>query len=247
MNPSPAPVRSSREVLTRLDRRVPDAVARRLDSDVAPEPVAARRAVSVILLRDGAAGRLQVYLLHRHGRMPFAAGAAVFPGGRVDDADVASVPGYTGADATGPDLGSPVLLRCGVRETAEETGVELATAALYPWAHWITPECEPRRYDTYFYLAALPAGQDAADLSGETSRAEWREPSDVLTADDRDELELMPPTRASLLELNAFGSVADALAGCAGRRVETVLPRPVREGGAWMFDYREPGDAGGRI
>lgn len=236
MNFSTAPARSSRQVLARLDRRVPESVARRLDSDAQPEPAAVRRAVSVVLLRDGPAGRLQLYLLHRHHRMPFAAGMVVFPGGRVDDADGAHAPGHLD-DRAAPDMLAPALLHCGIRETAEETGVGLDTRALYPWAHWITPECEPRRYDTYFYLAALPAGQEASDVSGETSRAEWRSASDVLSAADRGDLELMPPTRASLIELSEAGSVADALAGCADRRVETVLPRPVRDGDTWVFDY----------
>jgi 8-oxo-dGTP pyrophosphatase MutT (NUDIX family) len=108
-------------------------------------------AASVILVRDSPAG-LQTYLLHRHARMPFAASMVVFPGGRVDGAD--------GADAADP------LRACGVRETLEETGVRLQDDELVPWAHWITPEIEHRRYDTFFFVAALPAGEVPSDISG---------------------------------------------------------------------------------
>lgn len=241
--------RSSREVLRRLDRRVPAAVARRLES-VPDTPVTPQLAASVVLMRDapGAAApltpaadgsaqvlpdrekptRLEVYLLHRHSRMPFAAGKAAFPGGRLDETD-----GHPSTHR----ITDPALRRCGVRETREETGVQLGIEELYPWAHWITPMCEPRRYDTYFYLAALPAGQQATDISGETSRAEWQPVTEILRAADRGALELMPPTRATVIELAEFGSASEALSSCADRRVESVLPRLVREGDHWMFNY----------
>ena len=56
----------------------------------------------------------------------------------------------------------------------------LAEADLHPWAHWITPEIEPRRYDTWFFVAAMPADLEAADISGETERAEWSTPREAL-------------------------------------------------------------------
>ena len=129
------------------------------------------------------------------------------------------------------------MLRCAVRETEEEAGVRLSPADLYPWAHWITPEVEPRRYDTAFYLAALPAGQTARDLSGETTMAEWRTPAGLLAAADAGELRLMPPTRSILLELTDRLSVSAAVAASRDRQVETVLPRVVRGPDGWLFDY----------
>jgi 8-oxo-dGTP pyrophosphatase MutT (NUDIX family) len=221
---------SSRDVLARLDRRVPDAEISSRLAFGSSVPVQARPAASVVLLRDHLAG-LETYALHRHSRMPFAAGMVVFPGGRVDPAD-----GVPGVDH---DLADPAILACSVRETAEETGVRLEPADLHPWAHWITPETEPRRYDTYFYLAALPDGQQATDISGETSAAEWRTPADLLAAADAGEIGLMPPTRSILIELIAFGSVAAALAASTDRLVETVLPRVVRDGDGWVFEYGE--------
>ncbi|HEY9289873.1 MAG TPA: NUDIX hydrolase [Microlunatus sp.] len=222
-------ITSSRDVLSQLDRRVPAAAVGKLESPAGPA-VEPHPAASVVLLRDHHGG-LETYALHRHSRMPFAAGMVVFPGGRWDAVD-----GVLGA-GFGPDAAA--LLHCAARETEEETGVRLEPAALHPWAHWITPEIEPRRYDTFFYLAALPPGQDAADVSGETWKAEWRSPAALLTAADAAELALMPPTRSILIELAGFGSVESAIAGCRGRRVETVLPRFVHGPQGWVFDYSD--------
>ena len=95
-----------------------------------------------MLCRDGDAG-LETFLLHRHARMAFAASMVVFPGGGLDPVDRSD---------------EDPRRACAVRETREETGVSLPAADLVPWAHWITPILQPIRYDTYFYLAALPPG-----------------------------------------------------------------------------------------
>ncbi|MBO0810711.1 MAG: NUDIX hydrolase [Microlunatus sp.] len=226
---------SSRAVLARLDRSVPDLVIRSMESLGSGPPAPARPACSVVLLRDHRS-RLETYALHRHAKMPFAPGMVVFPGGGLDPAD--------GVPAADHDLRSPALLACAVRETAEETGVHLGADDLHPWAHWITPEAEPRRYDTFFYLAGLPAGQDAADVSGETSAAQWRTAADLLAAADAGEIAMLPPTRSIVIELTAYATVQDALAATADRVVETVLPRAVKGPAGWTFEYGpDPGGA----
>lgn len=224
---------SSRDVLARLDPAVPEMVIKSIQALGSEPPVQPRAAASVVLLRDHQE-RLETYALHRHSRMPFAPGMVVFPGGRVDPED--------GIPAADQDLDDPALLACSVRETQEETGVRLQPEDLHPWAHWITPEAEPRRYDTFFYLAALPDGQQAADVSGETSAAEWRTPAALLAAADVGEIAMLPPTRSILIELTAFDSVRTALAAATGRIIETVLPRAVKGPNGWVFEY---GPAGG--
>lgn len=215
---------SSRDVLVRLDRRIRGADARPSSG----APVHPHPATSVVLLRD-VDDRLETYVLHRHVRMAFAAGMVVFPGGRWDPAD--------GEPRPALGLADPARLTCGIRETREETGVRLDPDGLHAWAHWITPEHEPRRYDTAFYLAALPDRQCAIDISGEAWKAEWRSPADVLAAADRHELALMPPTRSILLELADLAGVDAALAACRHRLVETVLPRILPGPDGCMFGY----------
>jgi 8-oxo-dGTP pyrophosphatase MutT (NUDIX family) len=194
------------------------AEARRVgDPAATPAPSA-----SVILVRDAAAG-IESYLLHRHARMPFAASMVVFPGGRVDPVDQTA--------------GLDHLRACAVRETAEETGVQLNEDDLVPWAYWITPEPEPRRYDTHFFVAAMPEDQEAEDISGETEKAEWDSPSAALVAADRGEITLMPPTRAILLELAEARSVAELLAVASDRVIECVLPEVIKTESGWTIRY----------
>jgi glyoxylase-like metal-dependent hydrolase (beta-lactamase superfamily II)/8-oxo-dGTP pyrophosphatase MutT (NUDIX family) len=178
-------------------------------------------AASVILVRDAAAG-LETYLLHRHARMPFAASMVVFPGGRVDSVDGAG--------------GDPIRT-CAVRETLEETGVRLRGDDLVPWAHWITPEIEQRRYDTFFFVAALPSGEVASDVSGETDSADWETPQAALAAADRGDISLMPPTMSILLELADVDSVAGLMAVAKDRVIEPVLPRLVSTDDGWAYAY----------
>ena len=98
---------------------------------------------------------------------------------------------------------------------------------LRPWAHWITPVVEPRRFDTRFFVAALPAGQRTRDVGGEADRVTWCRPADALGAWERGELGLMPPTAFTLMELAVFDTVADVLAAGDERDVKPVLPRVV--------------------
>ena len=223
------PVGRSGEVLDGFAPPVPADVAALAEALAdGGSPVEARRSASVVLLRDGTGrGRatacgVEVYLMHRHDRMPFAPSVAVFPGGGVDPVDTAAA--------------DPVLA-CALRETAEETTVRLRADDLVPWARWVTPAAEPRRYDTTFYLAALPTDQEALDVSGETVHAAWTSARKALDAREAGDLALMPPTWSILREVAAAPDVAALLHAGAGRRVETVLPRVVRDEGGWRFAY----------
>ena len=217
----------SLDVLARLTPRVPDRILQRAAAWT-PGSVAAvpRPAASVVLLRDVGSG-VETFLLHRHARMAFAASMVVFPGGGLDPADRAA---------------DDPIRRCAVRETEEETGVRLSPEALRLWAHWVTPEIEPRRYDTCFFVAELPEGQQADDRSGETDRAEWSTPQAALAAERAGKIALMPPTLSILLELAELGSPAAIRQAATDRVVERVLPEVVQVADGWQFRYPAPGD-----
>lgn len=221
--------------------------------------VAIRDAATVVLLRDGVSG-LEVWLLTRVTQMVFAGGMAVFPGGRVDDAD-ADLPGTGGIDAAAARFGADprqarALLGAAVRETFEETGVlltvpsadlsgarsdveagrvsfgELLRAnglsvdaeALHPWSRWVTPAGEVRRYDTRFFLAAMPEGAEAQDVTSESSAATWFGLGDALEQAQRGELGMLPPTIMTLASLAGFTSVAQATAAAAERSLDPIRP-----------------------
>ena len=109
----------------------------------------------------------------------------------------------------------------------------LRSDLLRPWARWITPVTEERRYDTRFFAAALPVGQIARDVSGEADETAWLEPRAALEAAGRREIALFPPTAVTLGELRACGTVPAALA--ARRRMTALIPEVmVAEGAAWL-------------
>ena len=103
-------------------------------------------------------------------------------------------------------------------------GLTVDGAALRPWARWVTPEGEVRRYDTRFFVGALPAGAEALDVTTEASDAAWL-PIDVALAQaERGERRLLPPTLVTLLGVQACGTVAGVLAAADERVIEPVRP-----------------------
>ena len=90
---------------------------------------------------------------------------------------------------------------------------------LRPLAHWITPEVEPKRFDTRFFLAQMPAGQATRDVGSEADQRVWIRPQDALDQG----LAMMPPTAAVLRDLADHADVASALA--APRTIAPVLPK----------------------
>lgn len=92
---------------------------------------------------------------------------------------------------------------------------------LRPLAHWITPEVEPKRFDTRFFLAEMPAGQAARDVGGEADQRVWIRPQDALDQG----LAMMPPTAAVLRDLAEHDDVSSALA--VPRAITPVLPKLV--------------------
>jgi 8-oxo-dGTP pyrophosphatase MutT (NUDIX family) len=135
-------------------------------------------------------------------------------------------------------------------------GLMLRADLLTPWARWITPEISPRRFDTWFFAAALPPGQVAALVRGErgdgpsprtrggprepSPRADaesdsgtWLRPSAALEAARAGQITLLPPTAVTLAELEAHQDVASILA--QRRVIAPLLPRVVvEEGRAWL-------------
>lgn len=94
---------------------------------------------------------------------------------------------------------------------------------LRPWSNWITPEAEPRRYDTRFFVAVLPHGQNADGATSEAAQVAWRTPEQALASWRAGEHVLMPPTWSQLDALRGF---ADTTAVLAGERViEPIMPK----------------------
>jgi 8-oxo-dGTP pyrophosphatase MutT (NUDIX family) len=105
-------------------------------------------------------------------------------------------------------------------ELLRRRGLRLRDDLLFPWSRWITPEFEPRRFDTWFFVALLPEAQTARDVSGEADATEWVAPGDA------GHLRMLPPTRSTLNDLSAFRSLPEVVAAAERRDAATpVMPR----------------------
>jgi 8-oxo-dGTP pyrophosphatase MutT (NUDIX family) len=110
-----------------------------------------------------------------------------------------------------------------------KNGLSVRADLLTPWAHWITPDSEPRRHDTRFFLAAMPVGQKTSDGAREAEIAEWVRPADALRQNVAGSRPLLPPTYVILRELAGFADVAAVFAAAADRAIEPI--QPVRRAG----------------
>jgi 8-oxo-dGTP pyrophosphatase MutT (NUDIX family) len=209
----------------------------------APAPGAAPRlAATVLLLHDTASGP-EVFVQRRVPTMEFAPMMHVFPGGGVDpaDADAGLDPGPLGPLAAAMDLAlgqALPVVAAAVREVEEECGVRLDPADLRLRAHWITPEFERRRYDTWIFATRLPPGQRAVGATTEADQFRWVLPADLLAEHADGRALLLPPTLVALEELARFGSVEEFLADTP--RVTAVLPVLVDTGDAVVIRSELP-------
>ncbi|CAA9316493.1 MAG: FIG00996530: hypothetical protein [uncultured Nocardioidaceae bacterium] len=112
-------------------------------------------------------------------------------------------------------------------DVLERRGLVLRTDLLRWWGSWVTPVQEPRRYDTRFFLARLPAGQLTRDVSSESDDVVWLPVREALEAVDVGRLTMLPPTYVTCLELEPFGTTEEALAAAAERDRSTVEPELV--------------------
>jgi 8-oxo-dGTP pyrophosphatase MutT (NUDIX family) len=174
------------------------------------EATVPRPAATVIILRGGAHS-LEVLLVKRNPEARFMGGAWVFPGGAVDRRE---------------GEGQEALRAAALRELHEEAGIAgVGPDELILFSRWITPAQVKIRFDTWFYLAALPAGAQPRVDGREVVEARWYEPAQALEAARSGELLLVFPTIKMLQTLSRFASPEEALEVIASLTVEPILPR----------------------
>lgn len=114
--------------------------------------------------------------------------------------------------------------RIGFGDLLREHALVVDADALRPWARWITPPNEVRRYDTRFFVGALPAEAHAADVTSESSEASWVRVADAVEQVTRGERLMLPPTMFTLTSLLPFATVADVFAAARERVLDPVQP-----------------------
>ncbi|HUP67342.1 MAG TPA: NUDIX hydrolase [Sphingomicrobium sp.] len=207
-------------------------------------------AATLIVARDRSVGPPQLLMVERAEGMAFAAGALVFPGGRIDESDrqLAAKLGIEGAAVAA------------IRETIEETAVPVALsplpdsqaalelqrdliadrpfadllaatstgvtpAALTPFARWVPKFHAVRRFDTLFYVASCPPGDWQPNvIEGECAGAEWLTAAQVLEREQLGQARLIFPTRRTLERLAQHSSFEDIRADALAHPIEPVTP-----------------------
>jgi 8-oxo-dGTP pyrophosphatase MutT (NUDIX family) len=207
-------------------------------------------AATLIVVREPQGGRPELLMVERAEGMAFAAGALVFPGGRIDEAD----------RAVGRELGLEAALIASVRETIEETaipvglaplpspelalglqqklvadeplasvleacGLSVDASALTPFARWVPKFHAVRRFDTLFYVARCPEGDwEPRVVAGECAGAAWVSAAEVLEREQRGEARLIFPTRRTLERLAQHSTFEAIRADALAHPIEPVTP-----------------------
>jgi 8-oxo-dGTP pyrophosphatase MutT (NUDIX family) len=183
------------------------------------EVVEPRPAATVVLLRPVRRG-LAVLLTRRTRTMRFGGDMYVFPGGRVDPEDVDHE-------------------AAAIRETHEETGIEISRDDLIPLSRWVTPPGLPSRYDARFFAALVPPGTDVRRPSDEVAESRWLTPADALAAIAQGDLAMWQPTLVTLQQLEGLADAAAIEAafrpgvGSTVPSFEEIEPGLVRVGQPW--------------
>ena len=216
---------------------------------------AAIPAATLVTWRDppaGTAGEPLILVVERSASMVFAAGAIVFPGGRIDTEDrefadalgrpgdaakvtairetieeSAVAAGLTGEvdPALGPILQQALIDKVPFAALLATNGLSLDLDALVPFARWMPAFTHARKFDTMFFLAPAPAGDwPPRPQPGECVAAEWASPGELIARIDRGGASAIFPTKRNLERLAQHARYDAALADAWAHRIETIVP-----------------------
>jgi len=155
--------------------------------------------------------------------------AGVLLAGRKDELD--HTVGDVGGDDWEADRAAVAGRRLTMTQLLDRRGLRLRDDLLFPWARWITPEFEPRRYDTWFFVALLPEAQRARNVSGEADTTAWISPA---AAHD---LRMLPPTRSMVDDLATYARIEEVVVAAESRNAAAaVMPQLelTEDGGAFL-------------
>jgi 8-oxo-dGTP pyrophosphatase MutT (NUDIX family) len=214
-------------------------------------------AATLIVVREPASGPPELLMVERAAGMAFAAGALVFPGGRIDEADRQL------ARALGIEAEAIAAIRETLEETAvpvalerapsaaaaadlqralladepfgpllDRTGLKIDSGALTPFARWVPKFHAVRRFDTLFYVALCPPGDWLpCVVEGECAGAAWLTAQEVLDREQRGEARLIFPTRRTLERLAQHATFDAIRADALAHPIEPVTPWVEERGG----------------
>lgn len=116
-------------------------------------------------------------------------------------------------------------------EMLNRRGMSVRADLIRPWAHWITPKAESKRYDTRFFLMKLPDGVEPREISTEHDHAEWVPAARAVAESDNGTRPMLPPTTATLTALAAFQTAEEAMVAAPPTRIVPIMPELVQQDG----------------
>ena len=209
-------------------------------------------AATLILVRERGSGPPELLMVERAAGMVFAAGAWVFPGGRIDEGDERLAGHFSAGDgsakvaairetieetAVPAGLASPPrpehcleiqsALAAGQEfaEIVDQAGLVLDLGALTPLARWVPRFHAKRRFDTLFFVARAPKGEwEPNIIERECTGAHWVSAAEVLERDRAAELQLIFPTRRTLERLAQHSTYEEIVADALAHSIEPISP-----------------------
>lgn len=121
-----------------------------------------------------------------------------------------------------------------LKEIVIQEDIRLAPGQIRPYARWITPDIETKRFDTRFFLARLPSGQTPIHDERELTASVWMTASEALAENAAGHITLMPPTLKTVYEINPFRTTDDLFEFAAGRSIRPMLPQFFETDGGGM-------------
>ncbi|MBA59592.1 MAG: NUDIX hydrolase [Gammaproteobacteria bacterium] len=179
----------------------------------ASPPIAA---ATVLLLREKK--ELEVLMLQKTTKIEFG-GMWVFPGGKVDQTDIAKT----------TDENEAARLAA-IRETKEEAGLELPGENFIWFSHWVPPASQKKRFSTWFFLSYDTLGQKVSIDEGEIQNYQWITPDLALQEHKLGTIDLAPPTWVSLYQLSKFSTIDQAITRLSSKKPRFYQTKIVKDG-----------------
>lgn len=124
-----------------------------------------------------------------------------------------------------------------LEDLAVKEGLFFKLNDLIPFAHWVTPEAERKRFDTRFFLARMPFGQEPVHDSMEMTETLWTTPEKAFSKHTAGEILLMPPTLKTLEEMACRSSVAELLSWASSTTIQTIMPQISSDGESIIIKF----------
>lgn len=193
------------------------------------KPILPAATVVIVRTNKQSPNELQVLLLRRNPELLFAPNMWVFPGGKLDSSDLEQA----------NDNSQQAHKYTAIRETLEETGLDISHQSLLEISHWTTPDFRPKRFATQFFLTELSSSEQVTIDQSEIVEYRWISPTEALSLHQQQKMTMMAPTFVTLSELAKAKTIEQAIEFYQQRETPNYQPQVLElEGQNKLFVYQ---------